>query len=541
MNDKIFATCQITGNKIPVNKDSVIFFCGIGGIGMSGIAKLLFKMGYVNICGSDSSDGGNVESLRKMGIHVCVGHHEENITKCKLGTVDIMVKTTSIRDSNPENEAMKRQCVDLQNCAIIHRSDAVNIAANGKKVALITGCHGKTTVTAMVANMFKNVGVPANVLVGGIMQNVGENYDFCEGAEWLVLEGDESDGSFLKTKYNIGVVTNIDADHLDYYGDFDDVMKAFETFAFNGVDDDAKLILCNCKNIKQLYSTISGPDYIGINGKKMASKITLTDSESHNVIFNSESNEIKVFNSPTVDASQAKTIIFAKHTMANIVATCCVAKALLPKDEDVGLKLAKAIVSFEGVDRRFSIIGRNLFADVVNGKVAATDKDVVDKDAAREEADSSIVPVSDGVVGDKSLFVDDYAHHPVEIAATIESAKKVDLVDKFGKRGRIVAVFQPHRYTRTRDLMVEFGDALSFADKVFVTEIYEASEDTIEGVTPEALCAKIAKKCDAEVCSSLPYALADIVKNNIKDGDIWLFLGAGNISVRCREALNFKA
>ncbi len=451
-----------------------IHFVGIGGIGMSGIAYVLLKSGY-KVSGSDQNKSSITNKLKLNGAHIFIGHDAKNIT-----VQDIVVYSTAISESNPELvEARKRKI------PIIHRAELLAKAAGNKKNILVTGCHGKTTVTSIIAHMLIKTGYDPTVIVGGEISSLVGNARL-GASQWFVAEADESDKSFLKLNPYFGVITNIDEDHLEHYKNLEDIINTFRDFA-ERVDESGRIFCCiDNSNVKKLISELH----------KRKSKTPITtygvsknaDIRADNLIYKGLSTCFDVYKN--IELLGSFTIsIPGKHNVLNALGAIA-----LGLETGLTFDLMKeALQSFRGVDRRFQI--------------KAYSKDI--------------------------MIVDDYAHHPTEIKAVLETAKNL------GKK-RIVAVFQPHRYTRTEKLYKEFAVSLATADKVILTDVYSAGEAPIKGANTDVIFNTM-KNNGYKDAVYIPdkNRILSYLSNTIEKGDIILCMGAGDISA-VAEALAEK-
>jgi UDP-N-acetylmuramate--alanine ligase len=443
-----------------------IHFVGIGGIGMSGIAEVMHQLGY-QVQGSDASDSYVVEKLRKSGIPVSIGHSPDN-----LGDAAVVVCSTAIKDSNPEVQAAAERRLPR-----VKRAEMLAELMRMQKTVAVAGTHGKTTTTSMIAALLDGGGLDPTVINGGIINRYGSNARLGK-SDWWVIEADESDGSFLRLDGTIAVVTNIDPEHLDHYGDFDGVKDAFVEFVEN-VPFYGLAVLC-----------VDHPEVQTIIGRIRDRRIVtygfsaLADVRADNVT--------PVPGGSRFDAvilgreGERRTIegvhvpIPGRHNVQNALAAIAVALELGISDDAI----VAAFEKFEGVKRRFTHAG---------------------------EVDGAIV-------------IDDYAHHPTEIRAVLAAARE-------GAQGRVIAVVQPHRYTRLRDLMDDFQSAFNDADVVFVAPVYPAGEEPIEGVDSDALAEGLRAHGHRMVRSvsdldDLCGALRDLAAQ----GDMIICMGAGDIT-----------
>ena len=437
-----------------------IYFVGIGGIGMSGIAEVLLNLGYT-ISGSDLSRSDITERLTSLGANISYSHDAAN-----LGNVDVVVTSTAIRPDNPEVvEAHKR------NIPVIPRAEMLAELLKMKISVAVSGTHGKTTTTSMVSTVLAHGGLDPTMVIGGKLASIGSNARLGDG-DVIVAEADESDKSFLKLCPYIAVITNIELEHLDHFSGIDEIKEAFVEFAnlvpFYGVtilcldDDNVKEILPRIKRRFITYGLSEDADY-------RAADISFEGSGSRFSLF--YKNNFLGFISLNVPGS---------YNICNALAAIAVAREL----EMEFSAIFDGIGSFSGVQRRLEIKGETRGVTVV----------------------------------------DDYGHHPTEITATLKAARQV------WTGRRIIVVFQPHRYTRTRGLFNEFLGAFDDADVLIVTDIYAASEQPIEGVTAENLYRGIVDRGHAH--ATYLSRFEDIVAHLseiTKPGDVVMTVGAGTV------------
>lgn len=446
-----------------------IHLVGIGGSGMSGIAEVLLNLGY-KVSGSDLNESEVIQRLRKTGGHITVGHSASNIKDAQ-----VVVVSSAISPDNIEVVTARKASIP-----VIQRAEMLAELMRLKYGVAIAGAHGKTTTTSMVASIIASAGLDPTVVIGGKLNSLGSNAKLGQ-SEFLIAEADESDGSFLRLSPTIAIVTNIDAEHLDYYRDLESIKRTFIYF-INKVPFYGVAILCadneNIRNILPLiekrYMTYSIQNKADIRG---------VDINTHN-----GKSKFKVLYKG-MDMGEFYLPLPGVHNISNALACIGVAIELDIKIDDV----RSAFRNFSGVERRFQIVGS-----------------MKRYEAGKDESEDVLV-------------VDDYGHHPTEIKATLSAAK-------MGWGRRTVVVFQPHRYTRTRDLLKEFADAFDNADVLLLTDIYPAGEKPIEGVTGEKLYDTIRKEGHKNVVF-IPdkAAISQYIENIIMPGDMIITLGAGDI------------
>lgn len=445
----------------------LVHFIGIGGIGMSGIAEVLHNLGY-KVQGSDQAESANVQRLRDKGITVFVGHAAEN-----LGEAEVVVVSTAIRKSNAELAAAREQSLP-----IVRRAEMLAELMRFRQAVAIGGTHGKTTTTSMVATLLETGGLDPTVINGGIINAYGTNARMGEG-DWMVVEADESDGTFLKLPADVVVVTNIDPEHLDHYGTFDKVRDAFRTFVENVPFYGFGVMCIDHPEVQALVSHIEDRRVVTYGENPQAD----VRHSNHRM-----DGAVSVFDVSIRDRRGGEEIEIeglrlpmpGQHNVANATAAIAVAHQLGMSAEDI----RKGISAFGGVKRRFTHTG-----------------------------------TWNGV----EIF-DDYAHHPVEIKAVLGAAREAC-------SGKVIAISQPHRYTRLNDLFDDFSACYNDADTVMIAPVYSAGEDPIDGADAANLAANIRAggHRDARHVEG-PEAIAPLVKEIAQEGDFVLFLGAGSIT-----------
>jgi UDP-N-acetylmuramate--alanine ligase len=443
----------------------VIHFVGIGGIGMSGIAEVMANLGF-EVQGSDSAEGYVVQGLRDKGITVFIGQSADNVANAA-----VLVTSTAIKPDNPEVVAARAKRIP-----IVRRAEMLAELMRLKSCVAVAGTHGKTTTTSMVAALLDAGGLDPTVINGGIINTYGSNARLGEG-EWMVVEADESDGSFLRLGGTFGIVTNIDPEHLDHWGDFDKVREGFRQFV-NGVPFYGAGILCIDHPEVQALIPRVGDRRIVTYGFAAAA-----DVRGENVTPVPGGNRFSVI-IRTRDGERAIHDLMlpmpGRHNVQNALSAVAVAIELGISDEAIRTGFAR----FGGVKRRFTKVGE---------------------------------------VGGVTI-IDDYGHHPVEIRAVLAAARE-------GAQGRVLSVVQPHRFTRLRDLMAEFQAAFNDADAVYVAPVYSAGEAPIEGVDANALAAGLlAAGHRAAVTVTGADDLAAKLVTDARPGDMVVCLGAGDIT-----------
>jgi len=449
-----------------------VHFIGIGGAGMSGLAKIMLEKGY-KVSGSDIKDSYVIERLSRLGALTYIGHSEENIPP----ETGLVVVSSAIPENNPELYEARRRGLE-----IISRGEMLSRLMEGFKGIVVAGAHGKTTITSMIALSLEKNGYEPTVAVGGELNDIGGNAKLGRG-EYFVAEADESDGSFLKLKPYIGVVSNVENDHLDYYGNFENISAAFKKF-IAGIQRDGFPVLC--ADDPFLREVASNPSRSVITYGWHPSADYRIGFHS----FHGYSSFCEVFyRKNKLGTLELK--VPGRHNMVNALAAVAVSRIIGIDFYDA----AEALRNFKGASRRFQILGSFRGA----------------------------------------MVVDDYAHHPTEIAATLGAAKQ-------GKPKRIIAVFQPHRYTRTKYLHQEFGRVFGDADVVIVNEIYSAGEEPIPGIDACLIVEEIKKQSNKNVIY-IPERkeTVEYLEKIVQEGDLVLTIGAGDVWKVGTELLKKKA
>jgi UDP-N-acetylmuramate--alanine ligase len=443
-----------------------IHFIGIGGIGMSGIAEVMHNLGY-KVQGSDVAEGYVIDGLRKKGISVAIGHKAEN-----LGDAAVVVTSTAIKRGNPEVELALETRVP-----VVRRAEMLAELMRLKSTVAIAGTHGKTTTTSMVAALLDAGGVDPTVINGGIINSYGSNARL-GASDWMVVEADESDGSFLRLDGTIAVVTNIDPEHLDHYGSFEKVKDSFVEFVENVPFYGAALLCIDHPEVQAIIPRVRDRRVVTYGFSAQA------DVRGENVTPINGGNRFDAIIRQR-DGS-LRTIVGiempmpGRHNVQNALAAIGVALEMGIADAVIQTGFAK----FGGVKRRFTKVG---------------------------EVDGATI-------------IDDYGHHPVEIRAVLAAARE-------GVKGRVIAVVQPHRFTRLRDLMPEFQTAFNDADIVYVAPVYAAGEAPLDGINAAALVTGL-KQRGHRAAQEIegPEVLADTLASVIREGDMIICLGAGDIT-----------
>jgi UDP-N-acetylmuramate--alanine ligase len=447
-----------------------IHFVGIGGIGMSGIAEVMHNLGY-SVQGSDIAEGYVIEGLRKKGIKVAIGHKAEN-----LGEAVVVVTSTAVKRDNPEVAAALEARVP-----VVRRAEMLAELMRLKRTVAVAGTHGKTTTTSMIAALLDAGGIDPTVINGGIINSYGSNARL-GASEWMVVEADESDGSFLRLDGSIAVVTNIDPEHLDHYGSFDKVKEAFVEFIENVPFYGAAVLCIDHPEVQAVISKVRDRRVItyGFSAQADVRGEHVTPVPGGNrfdVALRQRDGSFRRIEGIELPMP-------GRHNVQNALAAVAVAVEMGCSDDCIRGGFAK----FGGVKRRFTKVGE--------------------------------VAMKGGGVS----IIDDYGHHPVEIRAVLAAARE-------GMEGRVIAVVQPHRFTRLRDHMDDFQTAFNDADVVYAAPVYPAGEAPIDGVDSDALVAgmKARGHRSAQVIAG-PDALADELAKSAEPGDMVVCLGAGDIT-----------
>lgn len=436
-----------------------IYFVGIGGAGMSGIAEVLLNLDY-KVSGSDIKLSETTDRLKRLGATIYQGHSENHITD-----VDVVVTSSAVKSNNPEVGAARSRAIP-----VIPRAEMLAELMRLKYGIAVAGAHGKTTTTSLIAMILDRGGISPTVVNGGILNTINTSAMLGTG-EFMVAEADESDGSFLKLSPTIAIITNIDPEHLDYYQNMGEIKRAFIQFA-NKVPFYGLNILCLDNEYIQ--------DLIPLLEKRFLTYglTPQADFQAREVTVKGLSMSFRVFYQNN-ELGQAELKMPGLHNVYNALAAIATAVEL---NLDFSV-IKEALKTFGGVKRRFQIKGE------LNG----------------------------------ITLVDDYGHHPTEIKATLSAAKNI-------WERRLVVVFQPHRYTRTRDLFKDFTTAFNQADLLLLTDIYPAGEDPLPGVNAETLCREIKEHGHKNVhYHPQTEDMLDVLTHMLQPGDVVMTLGAGNI------------
>ena len=445
-----------------------IHFVGIGGIGMSGIAEILHDLGH-RVQGSDVAENANIERLRRLGIPIEIGHRAANLGEC-----GVVVMSSAIKDDNPEVKAARKARIP-----VVRRAEMLGELMRLKWAIAVAGTHGKTTSTSLIASILDAADFDPTVINGGIINAYGTNARHGNG-EWMVVEADESDGTFVRLPASIAVVTNIDPEHLDFYGDFDAVRAAFQSFLENLPFYGFGAICIDHPEAQALFGRITDRRLISYGFSPQADVRALEPTfDPQGAIFDVELRD-RATGLITRRIGRLRLAMPGRHNVENALAAIAVAHELQIPDA----VLRRALSEFGGVKRRFT---------------------------------------RTGTVGGITV-IDDYGHHPVEIRAVLETARMA--YDQ-----RIIAVVQPHRYSRLRDLFEDFCTAFNDADCVVVAPVYAAGEAPIEGIDRDSLIEGLRRHGHRDVLAlNGPEALPDLIVKLAEPGDLVVCLGAGNIT-----------
>lgn len=444
-----------------------VHFVGIGGIGMSGIAEVLHTLGYT-VQGSDMSESANVLRLREKGIPVFIGHKAEN-----LGGAEVLVVSSAIKRDNPELIAAREKLIP-----VVRRAEMLAELMRFKQAIAIGGTHGKTTTTSLVAALLEAGGMDPTVINGGIINAYGTNARMGDG-EWMVVEADESDGTFVKLPADIAIVTNIDPEHLDHYGDFAGVRAAFRHFVENVPFYGFAVMCLDHPEVQTLVGQIEDKRIVTYGANPQAdvrfADVSMAGGKSsfRVILQNRRSGESEVLDNLVLPMP-------GLHNVSNATAAIAVANRLGISADAI----RKGLAGFGGVKRRFTHTGS------WNG----------------------------------AEFFDDYGHHPVEIRAVLKAARE-------SAKGRVIAVVQPHRYSRLASLFEDFSTCFNDADTVIVAPVYAAGEQPIEGIDRDSLVSNLKTHGHrSAIALEGPEALAGVIADLAKPGDYVVCLGAGNIT-----------
>ncbi|HEY3696646.1 UDP-N-acetylmuramate--L-alanine ligase [Phenylobacterium sp.] len=454
-------------NRRPVPFDiGPVHFIGIGGIGMSGIAEIMLRIGYT-VQGSDAKASANVDRLRELGAKVFIGHDPANVEGASA-----IVYSTAVKPDNPEMAAGRERRLPL-----VRRAEMLAELMRLQFSVAVGGTHGKTTTTSMVAALLDAGGLDPTVVNGGIINAYRTNAKVGEG-DWIVVEADESDGTFLKLRSTVAIVTNIDPEHLDHYGDFEAVKQAFAAFVENIPFYGFAMVCIDDPDVQSVAARVENRRLVTYGVSPQA------EVRAERISMGPEGARFDVVIAPregeAVRMEDLHLPMAGQHNVQNALAAVGVARELGVSEAQIRQGLA----GFEGVRRRFTTTG-----------------------------------VANGV-----RVIDDYGHHPVEIAAVLKAARAVT-------EGRVVAVVQPHRFSRLRDLFPEFCACFNDADSAIVADVYPAGEAPLEGVSRDALVEGLRRYGHRRALPlEAPSDLARMIAEEARPGDVVVCLGAGDIT-----------
>ncbi|MCB2081377.1 MAG: UDP-N-acetylmuramate--L-alanine ligase [Rickettsiales bacterium] len=449
----------------------VIHFVGIGGIGMSGIAEILHNLGY-QVSGSDQSENPNVLRLREKGISIAIGHVAENVE----GKA-VVVKSTAVPLTNPEIIAARKQKIP-----VVKRSEMLAELARLKATVAVAGTHGKTTTTSMIGTLLEQAGLDPTVINGGIINAHGTNAFLGQG-EWMVVEADESDGTFIRLPATIGVITNIDPEHLDYWKEFSQLRAAFKQFIEQLPFYGFAVACVDHPEVQRLIANIQDRRILTYGIEQEA------DVQAKNLQKEAGGTRFDVVLSPRIAGGAGRMLrglylsVPGQHNVLNVLSAVVIALEMKLGDDVI----RQALEKFSGVKRRFTLTGE------VNG----------------------------------IAVIDDYGHHPAEIAATLATARDVQA----SRGGRVFAVMQPHRYSRLERLFEPFCNCFGAADQVLITPVYAAGEKPVEGLSHETLVEGLQQQgIPASAINDFNDLLA-VVHKQAQPNDMVVCLGAGSITL----------
>ena len=456
---------------LQINKKNTVYFIGIGGIGMSGIALIMKNLGY-NVLGSDLSKNNKIlDQLKKKKIRIVFGHDTKAILKS-----DIVVVSSAIQKNNKEFQLAKKNKI-----IIVKRADMLAHLINLKKNIIISGSHGKTTITSLISHLLQSNNFYPTIVNGGIINSLNSNASLGKG-EWSVVEADESDGSFLKFKSIYSIVSNIDIEHMDYYKNFKNLKKSFENF-LNKTPLLGKNVVCiDDKNLKYLIKKINKKNFLTYG---FCDQANLQCKNIRNIKMGMQFDVYVNLPNKKIEIKNIKIKLLGIHNILNVVATLAIGLLL-----NISIKkIKKSLFSFSGVQRRLTIVYRNK----------------------------------------GTIIYDDYAHHPTEIKAVLEACR-----NNF-KNKKIIAIFQPHRYSRMKFLYSQFVKSFFNANQVLICPVYSAGEIN-KKFSLQKFCKDVISYSKTEVIQiDNKNQIEMYLKKNLLRNEIIIAMGAGSISGWIRD------
>ena len=454
-------------SEIKLGKQEIIHFVGIGGIGMSGLAQIMKTMNF-DVQGSDINQNKNIENCKRLGIKILIGHKKKNIKR-----VTILVKSSAIKSNNVELLEAKKNKIPIYD-----RIEMLANIINLKKNIIITGSHGKTTTTSLVAKVISVARLDPTIINGGVINSLKNNAKLGQGA-WAVVEADESDGSFLKVPINYSIVTNIDKEHLDYYKNFNNLLEAFKKFIEKTPPIGKSFLCLDDSNIRKIIKNIKLRNYLTY-GFHEDSNYQVCNLK-HKINFTKFDLKIKNIGFKNIHVKNILLNLIGKHNVLNATATFSLCLNLGLKENVI----KKALKNFSGVQRRLTLVFKK----------------------------------------NKIQFYDDYAHHPTEIKSVLEGIKAISM------KRKIISIFQPHRYSRIKNLKFEFASCFKNSDQVILCPVYAAGEATDKTYNEKIFAQLISKFSKTQVILiENENDLTKYFRKNLIKDEIVIGMGAGSIS-----------
>lgn len=454
-------------SEIKLGKQEIIHFVGIGGIGMSGLAQIMKTMNF-DVQGSDINQNKNIENCKRLGIKILIGHKKKNIKR-----VTILVKSSAIKSNNVELLEAKKNKIPIYD-----RIEMLANIINLKKNIIITGSHGKTTTTSLVAKVISAARLDPTIINGGVINSLKNNAKLGQGA-WAVVEADESDGSFLKVPINYSIVTNIDKEHLDYYKNFNNLLEAFKKFIEKTPPIGKSFLCLDDSNIRKIIKNIKIRNYLTY-GFHEDSNYQVCNLK-HKINFTKFDLKIKNIGFKNIHIKNILLNLIGKHNVLNATATFSLCLNLGLKENVI----KKALKDFSGVQRRLTLVFKK----------------------------------------NKIQFYDDYAHHPTEIKSVLEGIKAISM------KRKIISIFQPHRYSRIKNLKFEFASCFKNSDQVILCPVYAAGEATDKTYNEKIFAQLISKFSKTQVILiENENDLTKYFRKNLIKDEIVIGMGAGSIS-----------